>query len=66
MMAAGGGHLSVLKWARDQGCSWTELTCTAAAAGGHLQTLRWLRENGCPWDRRVPVLDHTPEVASIL
>jgi hypothetical protein len=34
--AAGGGHLEVLTWAREQGCPWNELTCSYAAKGGHL------------------------------
>ena len=34
--AAGGGHLEVLMWAREQGCPWNELTCSYAAKGGHL------------------------------
>ena len=45
-----GGHLEVLKWARENDCPWDEYTCRAAAKGGHLETLKWARENGCPWD----------------
>ena len=45
------GHLSCLKWARENGCPWNELTCKSAASGGHLSCcLQWARENGCPWD----------------
>ena len=50
--AASGGHLDVLKWARENDCPWDELTCMYAAKHGHLGTLRWARENGCPWDKR--------------
>jgi len=45
-----GGHLEVLKWARENGCPWDEDTCAGAAEGGHLEVLKWARENGCPWD----------------
>jgi len=48
--AAEGGHLEVLKWARENGCPWDERTCANAAEGGHLEVLKWARENGCPWD----------------
>jgi hypothetical protein len=39
-----------LKWARQNGCPWNELTCSEAAKGGHLEVLRWARQNGCPFD----------------
>ena len=29
--AAENGHLEVLKWARENGCPWNELTCSCAA-----------------------------------
>ena len=49
--AARGGHLEMLKWARENGCPWDELTCAAIAAyGGHLEVLKWARENDCPWE----------------
>jgi hypothetical protein len=47
---AGRGHLALLQWAREQGCSWNEGSCRQAARGGHVAMLRWLREQGCPWD----------------
>jgi len=47
---AKGGHLEVLKWARESGCPWYEETCVHAAAHGHLEVLKWARENDCPWD----------------
>jgi hypothetical protein len=40
----------MLKWARENGCPWTSLTCAYAAKGGHLEVLKWARENGCPWN----------------
>ena len=48
--AAEGGHLELLRWARENGCPWDEATPAFAAEGGHLELLRWARENGCPWD----------------
>ena len=49
-MAAEGGHLEVLQWARANGCPWDEWTCHNAAAGGHLEVLRWAHANECPCD----------------
>jgi hypothetical protein len=43
------GWLSVLKWARANGCSWDVWVCAHAAGGGHLEVLQWVRSNGCPW-----------------
>ena len=51
LLAAYGGHLEVLKWARENGCSWDEDTCARAARWGYLEVLKWARENGCPWDK---------------
>jgi hypothetical protein len=48
--AAAGGHLEVLKWARDNGCPWDEETCSEAVESGHLEILKYLRSQGCPWD----------------
>ena len=47
--AAEGGHLEVLRWAREHHCPWNEVTCYYAAAGGHLDVLQWARAHGCPW-----------------
>ncbi len=47
------GHLETLKWARENGCPWSEWdarTCSDAAKGGHFELLKWVRENGCDWD----------------
>jgi len=47
--AAKGGHLNVLKWAREEDVfDWR--TCVMAAAGGHLEVLQWAHAQGCPWD----------------
>ena len=41
--------VSILAWARENGCLWNARTFNAAAAGGHLEVLQWARANGCPW-----------------
>ena len=48
--AARSGHLEVLQWAHENGCTQNANTCWRAAEGGHLEVLQWLRANGCPWD----------------
>ena len=48
--AAKNGRLDVLQLAREQGCPWSDWTCTLAAKNGHLHILQWAREHGCPWD----------------
>ena len=51
-MAALGGHLHVLEWARAQDlpCPWDEDTCQLALEGRHYHILRWLRSHDplCP------------------
>ena len=42
--------VSLLAWARENGCPWDENTCMGAAEGGHLEVLQWARANGSPWD----------------
>ena len=50
-LAAQGGHLEALKWARELECPWLETRmCVYAARGGHLDVLKWLREVDCPWN----------------
>ena len=39
-----------MKWARENGCPWDELTCAHAALDGQLEVLKWAREHGCDWD----------------
>jgi hypothetical protein len=51
-VAAKGGHLEVLKWARENGCPWDEDDVRVAAEGGHLETLKWARENELPVETR--------------
>jgi hypothetical protein len=52
LFAARGGHLDVLRWARERHCPWNEATCCYAAEGGHLEVMRWARDHDCPWDSR--------------
>ena len=47
-MAAMGGHLHVLQWARAHHYPWDERTIGMAAQGGHLEVLQWAQEHGCP------------------
>ena len=55
-MAARGGHLAVLRWARGHDCPWNRETCWCAARGGHLEVLQWARAHGCPWFKEHCVL----------
>lgn len=50
--AIDGGHLPLVQWARDHGCSFDAGSCSRAAWRGHLHILQWLRspEVDCPWD----------------
>ena len=48
-----GAHLTVLQWARANGCDWDELTCIRAVSGGHMAMLQWAWANchdGCDWN----------------
>jgi len=47
--AAEVGNLEILKWARENGCEWTDKVCTRAMKGQHFEVLQWARANGCPW-----------------
>ena len=49
VLAAEGGYLKVLQFAREHHCLWDEATSDAAAIGGHLEVLQWAQEHGCPW-----------------
>lgn len=66
-LAAEGGHLEVLRWARDNGCDWDRHTCLHAASGGQLaalqwaragvlEVLQWLHASGCLWDAKTCAL----------
>jgi len=54
--AAGGGHLELLTWLREQDYAWDWHTCVEAVSGGHLDVLQFARSKGCPWFDWV--LDH--------
>jgi hypothetical protein len=45
ILAAGGGHLAVLQWAREHHCLCESITCEYAASSGQLEVLQWVREN---------------------
>jgi hypothetical protein len=50
LLAAKGGRLQTVQWAREQGCPLGYSVSEAAAGGGHLAVLQWLTQEGCPWD----------------
>jgi hypothetical protein len=49
-LAALGGNLVMLQWARARGAVWNIHTCSFAAKGGHLEVLQWARGEGCDWN----------------
>ncbi len=49
-VAARGGHLEVLQWARSQGCPLDAWTCAHVAREGHVEVLQWLNSQGCLWN----------------
>ena len=49
------GSVSLLEWAKDNGCPWNESVCHAAAKHGHLEVLQWAHEHGCI-DMRICIL----------
>ena len=51
-LAAAGGHLAVLQWARVHHCPWNKWTCYFAAENQRLEVLQWARAHGCPWNKR--------------
>jgi len=49
--ASANGHLEVLKYLHENGCSWKEKSwkcCEFASFYGHLEVLKYLHQNGCP------------------
>lgn len=50
-VAAAGGHLEILRWARAQGCGLSPRVCRYAVQGGHLNTLKWTWKEGYPLDQ---------------
>jgi len=51
-IAAGIGHLHIVKYCMKQNCPINELQCALAAGNGHLDILKYLHENAAPWDWR--------------
>ena len=49
-IAAGIGHLHIVKYCMKHNCPINELPCAIAAGNGHLDILKYLHENGAPWD----------------
>jgi len=39
----------VLKWVRENGCSWDDRVCRNAAREGHIKVLGWAMKNGGNW-----------------
>ena len=54
----------MLKWARENECSWNTMTCADAAKGGHLDVLKWAIENGCDYHTDV-VLEKAQQLVSL-
>ncbi|CAM9772472.1 unnamed protein product [Laminaria digitata] len=52
VVAAMGGKLSSLTWARANGCPWDIHVCSEAASKGYLEILIWAHRNGCPWHEK--------------
>ena len=56
-LAAEGGHLEVLIWARENNCPWDENTLKRAAESECLEVWQWAKANGCPgWDTHLYTL----------
>ena len=58
-IAAQRGHLATLQHAHENGCPWTEYTCSGAALNGHLDCLQYAHKNGCPWNIIVLQSNHS-------
>ena len=50
--AARGGHLEVLKWARQELIPWGENTFDEAVKNGHFELLRWAHGEECKWSAK--------------
>ena len=42
-----GGHIDILKWARENGCPWDETTIVSAIKNGHLDVTKFILEQEC-------------------
>jgi hypothetical protein len=47
------GHLDIVRYVHEQGCTLDASISKAAARGGHLSIVRYLYEHGCVWDAAV-------------
>lgn len=47
------GWMSILQWARENGCPWDVSTTIAASAAGRVDVLQWAVRHGCPVSARV-------------
>jgi hypothetical protein len=52
-LAASGGMIDVLEWARDRGMHGDAESCLHTALHCHLHVLKWLQEDGATWDSHV-------------
>lgn len=41
-------NISMLKWARENGCPWNTNICSMIAYDGNLDVLKWAHSEGCP------------------
>ena len=47
-LAALGGQLATLRWAREHGCEWDGLTIDAARRGGRAEIIQYVSDHRCP------------------
>ena len=52
-IAASGGHLEVVQYLEENGCSWDCNACFCAVEGGHLKVLEFLRNRRCPGHEKI-------------
>ena len=50
-VAAGLGHMHVVKWLHERDVKLTSAACVNAARAGELEMLQMLREYNCPWNK---------------
>lgn len=46
----------ILRWLRENGCPWDEITMSVAASASYtdniVETIEWMHLEGCPWDSK--------------
>ena len=52
-IAAKNGHLHILKFLREKGCSWNSNTTYNAFKNNHIEVLNWAITNNCPADELI-------------